>query len=386
MSDFEVSLTPAAAINVSIAGGVGPQGPAGAGGVVSLNGAAGALTLAAVGGSWAVAGTTLTLTVSAGALTWSALTGKPFSSIGSGLSVDGSGVLSATGLTSVSWGDIIGKPATFAPSAHTHAIADTTGLQAALDGKQAAGSYAAAVHTHTVADVSGLGTLATQNGTFSGTSSGTNTGDQTISLTGDVTGSGTGSFAATLSASGVTAGTYASVTVDAKGRVTAGTATQAWSTLAGTPTTLAGYGITDAAASSHVHSGSDITTGTVAAARLGIHASTHQTGGFDFVGNVVVSPTSLTADTNDWAIGTGDIFRVAGTAARNVTGIVAGTSGQTILLVNVGSFALTLRHQNASSTAANRFTTPWAGDCILAAAGGNAVLVYDSTTATWRVL
>lgn len=70
--------------------------------------------------------------------------------------------------------------------------------------------------------------------------SGTNTGDQTISLTGDVTGSGTGSFAATLANSGVTAGTYSSVTVDAKGRVTAGSS----------PTTLAGYGITDALSNS----------------------------------------------------------------------------------------------------------------------------------------
>jgi hypothetical protein len=50
----------------------------------------------------------------------------------------------------------------------------------------------------------GLGTLATQNGTFSGTSSGTNTGDQTITLTGDVTGSGTGSFAATIANNAVT--------------------------------------------------------------------------------------------------------------------------------------------------------------------------------------
>ncbi len=33
------------------------------------------------------------------------------------------------------WADITGKPATFPPSAHTHAIADTTGLQTALDGK-----------------------------------------------------------------------------------------------------------------------------------------------------------------------------------------------------------------------------------------------------------
>jgi len=46
----------------------------------------------------------------------------------------------------------------------------------------------------------GLGTLATQDGTFSGTSSGTNTGDQTITLTGDVTGSGTGTFATAISA------------------------------------------------------------------------------------------------------------------------------------------------------------------------------------------
>ena len=60
----------------------------------------------------------------------------------------------------------------------------------------------------------GLGTLATQNGTFSGTfsgtSSGTNTGDQTITLTGDVTGSGTGSFAATIASAAVTEAKLAS--------------------------------------------------------------------------------------------------------------------------------------------------------------------------------
>ena len=48
------------------------------------------------------------------------------------------------------------------------------------------------------------------------------TGNQTITLSGDVTGSGTGSIITTLSNSGVTAGTYTKVTVDAKGRVTVG--------------------------------------------------------------------------------------------------------------------------------------------------------------------
>ena len=49
--------------------------------------------------------------------------------------------------------------------------------------------------------------------------------------------------------SGVTAGTYKSVTVNAQGHVTAGS----------NPTTLAGYGITDAASKTHTHAISDIT-------------------------------------------------------------------------------------------------------------------------------
>lgn len=67
---------------------------------------------------------------------------------------------------------------------------------------------------------------------------------RTVALTGDITGTSVAfdgsanlSFATTLANSGVTAGTYKSVTVNAKGLVTSGT----------NPTTLAGYGITDGA-------------------------------------------------------------------------------------------------------------------------------------------
>ena len=83
---------------------------------------------------------------------------------------------------------------------------------------------------------------------------------RTISATGDATGpasfdgSANAAIALTLANSGVTAGTYGKVTVDAKGRVTAGLAMVAadipsldWSKITtGKPTTLAGYGITDA--------------------------------------------------------------------------------------------------------------------------------------------
>jgi phage-related tail fiber protein len=62
------------------------------------------------------------------------------------------------------------------------------------------------------------------------------TANQSITLSGDATGSGTTGITVTLANSGVTAGTYRSVTVNAKGLVTGGT----------NPTTLSGYGITDA--------------------------------------------------------------------------------------------------------------------------------------------
>lgn len=61
------------------------------------------------------------------------------------------------------------------------------------------------------------------------------TGNQSISISGDATGTGTTSIALTLANTGVTAGTYKSVTVDAKGRVTGGT----------NPNTRDGFGITD---------------------------------------------------------------------------------------------------------------------------------------------
>jgi len=68
--------------------------------------------------------------------------------------------------SSVAWVDITGRPATFTPSSHTHAVSDVSGLQTALDLKQAAGSYAAASHTHTASQVSGLSTVAT-SGSYS---------------------------------------------------------------------------------------------------------------------------------------------------------------------------------------------------------------------------
>ena len=120
-----------------------------------------------------------------------------------------------------------------ANSSHTHAIADVSGLQAALNEKQAAD-----------ADLTAIASQAGPAGFLKKTAPNTWTLDtntyltdnKTITVSGDATGTGTTNIALTLANSGISAGTYRSVTVDTKGRVTAGT----------NPTTLAGYGITDA--------------------------------------------------------------------------------------------------------------------------------------------
>lgn len=94
------------------------------------------------------------------------------------------------------------------------------------------------------ADLSAITNVIGNGGTLVKNASGNwslNTGvyllqNEIITITGDATGTGSTSIILTLANSGVTQGTYTQVVVDTKGRVIGGQ----------TPTTLSGYGITDA--------------------------------------------------------------------------------------------------------------------------------------------
>lgn len=197
--------------------------------------------------------------------------------------------------------------------------------------------------------------------------SGTNTGDQTITLTGDVTGSGTGSFAATLSTSGVTAGTYNNsttaitpFTVDSKGRITgtgtASTISPAFSSITSKPTTLSGYGITDALSNS---------TSSTQAGYFGPIYLYDTTNPSNYLQVLNVADLSTTRTLN---INTGDSNRTitlsgdttlsgtnSGDQTITLTGDVTG-SGTTSFAATLSTSGVTAGTYNNSTTAITPFT------------------------------
>lgn len=100
--------------------------------------------------------------------------------------------------------------------------------------------------------------------------------------------------------------------------------------------------------------------------------------------------TTATGTQNDWAIDTANsgttvgILRCNNASALTINGIVAPSSHR-VLVVEAINSTVSLAHENASSTAANRITTPTAATVAIPS-GGYAFLLYDVTTARWRVL
>jgi len=191
--------------------GVAPPGGGGQNAVMGYLGATNLPVFFSIGPGLSLVGGTLDTVASSPS--WASITGKP---------------VFATVATSGAYADLTGIPATFAPAAHTHPSADivsgvlavaripslpvsqTTGLQAALDGKYP-------VPTGTTAQyVRGDGSLATLPAPGTGTVTSITAG--TGLSGGTITGSGTISLPNTG-----TAGTYNTVVTDAQGRVTGGT-------------------------------------------------------------------------------------------------------------------------------------------------------------------
>ncbi len=100
--------------------------------------------------------------------------------------------------------------------------------------------------------------------------------------------------------------------------------------------------------------------------------------------HVPVTPAQITSNQNNYALAIGGINRLSSDAARNITGFAAGQNGEVRALRNVGSFTITLQHENASSTAANRITSTTGADVALAS-GGMTTMYYDGIGSRWVV-
>lgn len=115
------------------------------------------------------------------------------------------------------------------------------------------------------------------------------------------------------------------------------------------------------------------------------------------VGSVIqlVKSTSLSAGTNDnvdpgssppWEFTS--VLRLDSPAAAELTGLknvlLVGNSIFTKKLFNVGSYNITLKHENAGSDAENRFDVPGGGDLLLEP-GDSADIFGDVVTQRWRV-
>lgn len=195
------------------------------------------------------------------------------------------------------------------------------------------------------------------------------TSNQNITLQGDTTGIGTTLITTALSLTGVAAGTYKSVTVDTKGRISAGS----------NPTTLVGYGITDAQPLSTFLSseaalatnGIVVKSGTSALTRTIQAGSTKVSvvNGDGISGN----PSIDIAEANLTLSNLGGVLSIA-KGGTNLTGI--GTANQ-VLGVNTGGTAL--EYKSISASAGISITTS-AGSISIAATGGTGTVTSVSVS------
>lgn len=113
-----------------------------------------------------------------------------------------------------------------------------------------------------------------------------------------------------------------------------------------------------------------------------LSSSANFLGAVNFAG--VISPTTLAADTNNWAptgFSTSEFIRAsASTPGFKVTGLAGGSAGLQKTIVNVGSFNITLTSNDASSTAGNKFLMAFP---IVLAPGASQQFRWDTTSNGW---
>lgn len=105
-----------------------------------------------------------------------------------------------------------------------------------------------------------------------------------------------------------------------------------------------------------------------------------------------ITPTELSGggSSNNYAPtghASATMFRLSSAGAHSLTGLAGGTHGRLVYIFNIGSNAITLLHENASSTAANRFHAPGGGGGGESIGAGRGIaIMYDGNSSRWRAI
>lgn len=94
------------------------------------------------------------------------------------------------------------------------------------------------------------------------------------------------------------------------------------------------------------------------------------------------TPTVLGASQNNYDPGNYDVLRLESSLAVNISGISGGKKGRFLEVINVGTFNVSLLHESALSTAANRIVNSTLGTIVLTQYARRR-LYYDSTLERW---
>ena len=108
-------------------------------------------------------------------------------------------------------------------------------------------------------------------------------------------------------------------------------------------------------------------------------------------GSFAFEPTSVTlsGNTNNLGVGKNGLIRIQSTGNYDLTGLVpiggaAANNARVIYILNRGTNTITLKHEDAASTAENRFYTHNGNNLSLQA--DHVVLgMYDGVLSRWRV-
>lgn len=106
--------------------------------------------------------------------------------------------------------------------------------------------------------------------------------------------------------------------------------------------------------------------------------------GYNFIGTSV-TPTQITSNQNNYSPLTYDQnMRLSSDASRNITGFsLLQKAGQSNYIFNIGSNNIVLKHENASSLAANRILSSTGSDIVMLP-NDIVAIYYDGVISRWR--